>query len=277
MESAQTPQVTDLRQSPAYGKYIESLGWKVEKILDARSQILVFIRQLGPFGSIAKIQRIENFNWEKVKPILKNNKVWMTKLEPRGSNIQNLGSVGFHQDSWPMLATKTLRVDLTPKTEDIFSQFKKDARSILKKLRTMNYELRTNNFDEFYAIWKKAAKIKSLWIPPKKDFDSMLKCFNDQCFCITINNLAGAFILIHDQVAYYYYSGALPEGKRLDLPYLVIWECIQEAKKRGCKVWDFEGIYDPRWPNKGWLGFSHFKKSFGGYEVEFPGSFTKWF
>jgi lipid II:glycine glycyltransferase (peptidoglycan interpeptide bridge formation enzyme) len=52
---------------------------------------------------------------------------------------------------------------------------------------------------------------------------------------------------------------------------------MQEAKKRKCKLWDFEGIYDERFPNKDWLGFSHFKKSFGGSEILFPGSVTKWF
>lgn len=47
------------------------------------------------------------------------------------------------------------------------------------------------------------------------------------------------------------------------------------AKKRGCKIFDFEGIYDERFPNKSWLGFTHFKKSFGGYEVSYPGTYTK--
>ena len=129
----------------------------------------------------------------------------------------------------------------------------------------------------FYKIWKKSAKRKSLWIPPVKDYLSLLKSFDKNCFCITIDDQAGAVILVHDSVAYYYYAGATGEGTKQNLPYLIVWKAMQEAKKRKCKIWDFEGIYDERWPNKGWKGFSHFKKSFGGYEVEFPGSFTKWF
>ncbi len=271
MENTQSPQV-DLRQSKTYGKYIESLGWIVEG-----ENPQIFIRKMGIFGSIAKIQRFKNFDWKTIKPILKRRRVWMTKIEPIHSDLQSLRSNGFRQDSWPMLATKTLRVDLTPSLETIFNQFKKDCRYILRKLITHHQTLITNDFDNFYEIWKKSAKIKRLWIPSKKDFDSMVKIFGNNCFCITIDNLAGSFVLIHDHVAFYYYSGSLPEGKKLELPYLIIWECMKESKKRGCKIWDFEGIYDARWPNKGWLGFSHFKKSFGGYEVEFPGSFTKWF
>ena len=133
-----------------------------------------------------------------------------------------------------------------------------------------------NNFELFYEIWKKSAKRKSLWIPSEKEFQSLIKAFGDNIFCLTINSMAGAVVLTHRQTAFYYYAGSTAEGVVLNLPYLIVWEAMLAAKKRGCKVWDFEGIYDSRWPNKGWQGFSHFKKSFGGQEIEFPGSFEKW-
>ncbi len=258
--------IVEIRQSRPYAKYIESLGWKV---VGTNPQI--FIRNFGLFGAIAKIQRFDELNWDKTSQLLKQHHVWMTKFEPLSESVR------FHQDSWPMLGTKTLRIDLTPPTEKIFAQFKKDCRYVLRNVLNKNYKVQSNDFDNFYSIWEKAATKKHLWTPSKKDFDQLINAFGENCFCITVNNLAGSFVLIHDTIAYYYYSGALPEAKKLDLPYLVIWECIKEARKRGCKTWDFEGIYDSRWSNKSWLGFSHFKKSFGGYEVEFPGSFTKWF
>ncbi len=269
MENFKAPQV-DLRQSPLYGKYMESIGWKT---VGFHPQI--FIRKLGPFGSIAKIQRFKDFPWEKIQPILKQHKAWMVKIEP---NYQfSTVNSQFRQDSWPMLSTKTLQVDLTPNLNIIQSRFKKDCRYTLRKIDNGQLKIEINNFEKFYEIWKQAAGIKKLWIPSKKDLDSMVRIFGNNCFCITINDLAGSFVLINDATAYYYYSGALPAGKMLGLPYQVIWECMKEAKKRGCILWDFEGIFDPRWPNKGWIGFSHFKKSFGGNEIEFPGSFTKWF
>jgi lipid II:glycine glycyltransferase (peptidoglycan interpeptide bridge formation enzyme) len=55
----------------------------------------------------------------------------------------------------------------------------------------------------------------------------------------------------------------------------MVWYGILWGKKRGAKMFDFEGIYDSRFPNKSWLGFTHFKKSFGGKEVEYPGCFVK--
>ena len=271
MENLTTSQITDLRQSAPYAKYIQSMGWKVVTVDNTQ----VFIRSLGILGAIAKIQRVGlPINFSKMKTALKKQRVWMTKLEP--INFHPVPQ-GFRQDKWPLLASKTLRIDLTPSLATIKNRFKKDARYSIRKSQSANSKSQLNNFDGFYQLWRKANGIKKLWTPSKKQYGSLVDCFANNCFCITIDNLAGALVLIHDRVAYYYYAAALPEAKRKLLPYLVIWECIKEAKKKGCTTWDWEGIFDTRWPNKGWQGFTHFKKSFGGYEVSFPGSFIKWF
>ena len=245
--------MVDLRQSAPYARYISSIGWRVEKI----GGVNVFIRGLG----IAKIQRADiPADFPKIPG------VWMTKLEPLNKQIPK----GFRQDGWPLLASKTQRVDLNN------IKPKKDCRYILRKYSVSGIRYSVNNFEIFYEIWIKSAKRKSLWIPKEKNYYSLIKCFDKNCFCITISDQAGAVILIHNSVAYYYYAGATGEGTKQNLPYLVVWKAMQEAKKRGCKIWDWEGIYDERWPNKSWKGFTHFKKSFGGYEIEFPGSFTRW-
>lgn len=250
-------EIEDLRQSPEYKKYMERIGWKVVSG--------VFIRKLGPI-SIAKIQRTElPKNLDK---ILDDNHVMMCKYEPNIGTLTN-----FKQDNWPLLATKTLRVDLRLSETEIMNNFKKDARYTLRKHQETNHKIQTDDFDGFYEIWKKSARRKDLWIPSKKDYLALVECFGEKCFCVTINDAAGAVILTHKNVAYYYYAGSVVKS---DLPYLVVWEAMKMAKKMGCEIWDFEGVYDKRWPNKGWVGFSHFKKNFGGEEVEFPGCFTRW-
>ena len=68
------------------------------------------------------------------------------------------------------------------------------------------------------------------------------------------------------------YAATNKKGRATSAQYLVVVEAIKESKRRGAKIFDFEGIYDPRYhkQTKGWRGFTHFKKSFGGEEVEFP-------
>lgn len=266
----------DVHQAAEYGQYMETIGWKTIKV--GKRQI--FIRKMGP-GAIAKIQRVDlPILWEEIREVLIKYRVFMCKLEPmdgaEARQYEELKRQGFRLDTWPLLGTKTLRVDLRPDENDIFDGFKKDARYCIKKGSMSNVQCAINEFDRFYEIWKKAARRKNLWIPGKAEFMSLVECFGDKCFCITINDLSGNFILTHKQTAFYFYSGNSPEGKQSQLPYLTVWEAMKEAKRRGCKTWDFEGIFDARWPNKRWQGFSHFKKSFGGEEVEFPGCFSRW-
>lgn len=269
----------DLRQGEKYGRYIESIGWKVIKTPVTKTG--VFIRKLGPV-SLVKVQRFNTLpKFMELNEIYKKFHVVMCKLEPseniNSQDIDKLKDGGFKPSSWPLLATKTLRINLRPSEEKILSAFRKDCRYCIRRAESQKGLLKVyNEFDKFYMIWKQSAKRKNLWIPGHEEYLSLIKSFGDSVYCITLGNLSGAVILIYQQVAYYYYAGSTTEGVKKDLPYAVVWEAIKEAKRRGCTIWDFEGIFDARWPNKAWLGFSHFKKSFGGEEIEFPGSFEKW-
>lgn len=276
--------MNDLRQSTEYAAYIEKIGWKVISVGGPAASVQVFIRRLGILGAIAKIQRVNlPLPWDKIRPILKQHRVWMTKVEPLAPSSQftvlssQLGKLGFCQDNWPLLATKTLRVDLTPPLSKILAGFKKDCRYCIRRSQRLATSVQINNYDGFYELWRKAARIKRLWIPPKWQYDALIESFGRKALCLTIADLAGAVVLIHNQIAYYYYAAALPEAKRCYLPYTGVWKLMQKAKQHRCTIWDFEGIFDSRWPNRNILGYSHFKKSFGGYEVFFPGSFTRWF
>src|SRR3989344_2267219 len=229
----------DLRQARAYGDYIERIGWRTVKV----GKTQMFVRKLGPV-SIAKIQRVRLPILEnEVDFVLRENRVVMCKLEPsEGRDVPP----GFHPDSWPLLGTKTLRVDLRPNEAEIFERFKKDARYILRRTREVKRVVDVNKFDDFYDIWKMSSKRKNLWIPSRKDYNGLIEAFGKNCFCVTIDEMAGAVVLVHEKSAFYYYAGATREGNENNLPYLVVWEAMREAKRRGARVWDFEGIYDER-------------------------------
>lgn len=91
----------------------------------------------------------------------------------------------------------------------------------------------------------------------------------------TTHLLAGVFSIYTKDTAYYMYAASSTEGKKLFAPTLAAWESIKLAKKRGCKFYDFEGVYDQRFPIASWKGFSRFKLSFGENVVEYPGCYTK--
>lgn len=270
----------DIRQAGAYRKFMERIGWHVEEVDWKGGSCQIFIRHLWP-ASIAKIQRVNlPIPWERVHAVLKKHKVMMCKIEPNHQSTQDqiskLRALGFKQDNWPMLGTKTMFVDLRPAEATLFEGLGSDTRYKLRKLQKNTHHIELNNHDEFYSIFKKAFAIKGVWMPPRDQYDHLVNSFGGQCFCMTIDHTSGCLVLLNGSLASYFYGATLPEGKEHNTPYLLIWEAMLEAKKRNATVWEFEGIYDPRWPNKGWRGFSYFKERFRGEIVDFPGSFQRW-
>lgn len=271
----------NIRQSEEYGRYMRSLGWKVVWLNSEDNPIQVFIKDVSIFGAVAKIQRYHSpLPINLLDTLLKENRVIMCKLEPDESfnkeDWEELRRYGFRIDSWSLTGTKTSLVSLKLSEESIFDSFMKDSRYCIRKAKNQKNEIFLDRFDRFYDIWKVAARNKNLWIPSEKDLLCLKKEFGNNCYCIMVDDMAGCVVLIHDKEAHYYYSAALPEAKIRNLPYLVVWEAMKEAKIRGCEVWDFEGLFDERWPNNGWRGFTHFKKSFGGSEVDYFGCLVKW-
>ena len=86
---------------------------------------------------------------------------------------------------------------------------------------------------------------------------------------MTIIPIAAALFLFYDKKAYYWQAASTKQGKKLSAPSLLVWEGIKIAKKLKGEVFDFEGIFDERFPIESWKGFSHFKKEFGGEEINF--------
>jgi len=274
--------VVEIRQSQQWGKYLESLGWV--------SCGAIRIRKLL-FFSLIKYQRPPQLNktdLSKLKQLARKHKALFVKVEPvDNKQARFLESNGFKKDRWPLLAPKTIVIDITLSLEEIKASFKKDARYCLRRAEQNKLEAAVSknpahkDLLQFYALWKKTGKRGKFYVPSKKELFAKAKAFEDKCFLVQIKDMAGAFCGAHGQTCYYFHAASSLKGQKLHAPYLCLWEVIKFAKKEGCRVLDLEGIYDERFKSmtKKWRGFTVFKKKWGGMVVEFPGAYTKftWF
>ena len=73
------------------------------------------------------------------------------------------------------------------------------------------------------------------------------------------------------------HNGSTELGRKLIAPTVCVWEGVLEARRRKLKTFDFDGIDDGSKSLRHWKGFSKFKRSFGGKEIEFVSQFAKWF
>lgn len=71
---------------------------------------------------------------------------------------------------------------------------------------------------------------------------------------------------------YYAHAGSFGEARKLQANSPLLCYLIFDAKKKGFEVFDFYGVAPIDRTNHPWAGFSKFKRSFGGYEKKFNGT-----
>ncbi len=284
-------QFEDLRQSDGWSEYITRLGWRV---INPK----IYVRKLPIVGAVMKIQRPRVVPpVGEIDEIAKKHRALFVKLEPpfatplrqgfegqaASGGLRPSSLSGFEPDTWTLLPTRTIHLDLTPSEEEIFKNFSKDARYSVRKSRRSEVNIdQGDKIETFYKLLKETGGRKKFYVAPFKHLRAKAEAFkNKSALILAYHNkevTAGALILFHDRVAYYHHAASNPRGRDLLAAYLIVWEAIKLAKKRGCHTFDLEGIYDQRYKVCRRLKtLSVFKRKFGGEEITFPGSFVRYY
>jgi lipid II:glycine glycyltransferase (peptidoglycan interpeptide bridge formation enzyme) len=278
----------DLRQSDEWAEYLTRLGWQVVKRKSQIPNPKIYVRKLPLIGALAKIQRPAVIPpIEEIDRVAQKHRALFVKLEPGLNQKVRIKNQGFESDKWPLLPSRTIWLDITPDKDTIWANFSKDARYSIKKAKRLGVFVKIFKPDEkslpaFYKLFKETGRRKKFWVPPLKDLEAKVEAFKGNSLLILAYHhsepVAGALILFYDHVAYYHHAAASKKGRHLLAAYLIIWEAIKRAKERDCQILDLEGIYDPRYKiYRRWKGISIFKRKFGGEEVEYPGTYIKYY
>lgn len=266
----------DLRQTKNYAQYMSSLGWNVKKI----DRVYCYTKSIFSLMSVTKIQHPETF---KIKSINKLSRKYLLSqfiFEPF-TKVDLNKTKDFKLSKSPYLPSKTIHIDVRKSHNQLLKAMHQKTRYNIKIAERNGVEIKiSNDIQNFAKFWSRNVEGKHLnfW-SQEKSIIKLFKSFGkkiDLLIALKNEQLLGGILVPYSQdTAYYMYAAASDQGKRLHAPTLLVWEAIKLAKKKKLKVFDFEGIYDERFPLKSWLGFSKFKKTFGGQEVEYPGCFTK--
>ncbi len=279
----------DIRQTENYAKYLSLESWVVERI----NEVNHFIRKFPIIGSVLKLQRPEKIDFEIVDKLCRKYGIFQIILEPNlasGDSTFDHSSLlhqGYKLSKSPYLPTKTLQIDLTQSKEKIYANFTKDCKYNIRrgeKIKVREYST-LNDIRMWREAWKKSVKFNR-YVPSLQQLLNLRKSFGDKKFLfLASHNISGRIIGgalftvsshgMSNYISYYWYGFTNKEGRSSLSQYSLLYQGILWAKRMGCKTFDFESVYDSRFPNKSWLGFTHFKKSFGGREVLYPGCYTK--
>ncbi|KKR10390.1 MAG: Methicillin resistance protein [Microgenomates group bacterium GW2011_GWA2_39_19] len=271
----------DLRQTKEYANYMEKIGWQVEKIQNPNVKIQIFIRKIPLLGKVVKIQRPQFISKETIDEILISQKPIALYVEPPLLPLFSPLSQFSHSSSC-FLPPKTIHIDLKKTEKELLAGMKIKTRYNIKIAKKRGVVvIKSMDIDKFCNLWKSAARKRGMWLPLGKEITSLFESFGLNAHILLAYHddqpLGGILLICTKDICYYMYACSTPEGKKLFAPTLLAWEAIKLAKKKGCKIFDFEGVYDERYSQtKSWKGFTKFKEGFGGEIATYPETLVKY-
>jgi lipid II:glycine glycyltransferase (peptidoglycan interpeptide bridge formation enzyme) len=281
----------DIRQSKNYADYLRTQGWVIERI----NNINYFIKKFPILGSVLKIQRPKKIRYKDIKVLSEKYKAFQIIIEPDLASVVNSFSDihdlllhnGYKLSKSTYLPSKTIQIDLVQSKVEIYRNFSKDCKYSIRKGEGLKIESYNSpkKIKIFHEAWKKSVNFKR-YVPSLESLLSLNRSFpQSKSLFLASHNKSGSIIggaiftisshEVSNYITYYWQGFTNNEGRASLSQYSILYQGILWGKKMGCKIFDFEGIYDERFPNKSWLGFTHFKKQFGGKEVLYPGCYSR--
>jgi lipid II:glycine glycyltransferase (peptidoglycan interpeptide bridge formation enzyme) len=134
------------------------------------------------------------------------------------------------------------------------------------------------NEKDFFSILNEWSHRKNVYGFEEHLMRAIMRAFKKESWChfVELNGklISTLLMLKFGRVAVYYCAVSSKDGYAQKAPTALVWEGILAAKKAGCEILDFGGIYDPRYKDsyKRWTGFSKFKEGFSPTPFLYPPS-----
>ncbi len=224
------------------------------------------------FDELKEIAKKENCSFIRVAPL------WERSEE----NIKLFKDLGFRNS--PMHASTyeaTWKLDITLSEDELLRNMRKTTRYLIRQaLKNPKLEvIKSDKIEEaeLYDKLNRTVAKHQRFIPfsfefIKNEFDVFKKDGQTLLFFGKYQEeiIASALIIFWSGIGFYHQAALLPQYHRIPISYLLQWEVIKEAKKRGCKLYDFWGYVNPKEnPEHPWAGPTLFKMGFGGYKKEY--------
>lgn len=237
--------------------------------LNIKEKKEVFELLLVQFKKIAKEEKASFIRISPILPDSEENKNIFSRLGFRESPI--------HASAYEA----TLKLDICPSEDDLLKNMRKTTRYLIKKA-TENKDIviegscDSKDIETFQKLNKEVSKRQKFVSFSDNFVKNEFKVFVDGKEVVFLFGkykgevVAGALIIFWSRTAFYHQAASLSKFAKFSIPYLLQWEAIKEAKKRGCSVYDFWGFTDPeKFPKHPWAGPTLFKMGFGGSVKEY--------
>lgn len=184
-----------------------------------------------------------------------------------------------------MLAEHVWWLDITAEEDNLMKGFRKTMRNLIRRAGRDGVTIRKSTDIEDVEIFIEIHKdtVRRHGFVPYSDnyFREQFKAFvqDDQALMLIAEYegkpIAASMIMYYGNMGSYHHGASLSEYNKIPATYLMQWEAIKEAKKRGCVKYNFWGIVpEEKFHSKllkrphPFIGVTKFKTGFGGERID---------
>lgn len=221
-------------------------------------------------NKLKEIAQNEGCSFIRIAPLLERNK----------ENKKLFRDLGFKEA--PMHANAyeaTWKLDILPSEEELLKNMRKTTRYLIHQAEK-NSDLVIIKSDKLedvgiyqklnlaVAQYQKFAPFSITFV--KNEFEIFAKDGESLLFFGKYKGevVAAALVVFWAGIGFYHQAALDPKYHKIPVAYLLQWEAIKEAKRRGCRIYDFWGYVDPK-SRHPWVGPTLFKMGFGGKSYEY--------
>ena len=238
-----------------------------------------------PYGPVAKTNQAFKSALKSVETLAKSHNAIFTRIEPQNPEFKKSFPKNTKK-SKEINPTHTLVISLEPSREEIFGAVPRRTRGYFntyaKKGLTIEESKNPDDIKHLVALQKALAKDKKIGVFSEEYLKTQLSQPFASLYLVkyrpedakTDKVIAAVLIFDDEDTRYYIQAAQDKEYTKLAAPSIVVCQMLIDCIDKGIKYFDFWGIAPENAPkNHPWLGFTRFKKSFGGDEISYAGTY----
>lgn len=207
----------------------------------------------------------EKCSFVRIAPFINRNEI----------NRQLFKKLGFIYSPIHTHAEYTWNLNLQPSEEELLKNMRKTTRYGIRKAEREGVKIiQSTNIEDLkhYLKLQKETKLRHHFTPFSKDFlkNEFLAFLKDNQISLFLAQyqkeiVAAALVVFWQNISFYHHGASSLKFPKIPASYLLQWEIIKEAKKKGCQLHNFWGIAEEGKADHPWAGISLFKTGFGGF------------
>jgi len=237
----------------------------------------------GPLLDYSKSEHIAVF-FDFVKELATKEKYDFIRISPfeqmKPERVAVLKKYGFLRAPIHILAEHTWMLNIESDEDMLLANMNKNHRNLIRRCMRDGVEIRMTTddaaIDRLNNMTDTVAKRHNFHRFSRKFIRGEMETFAAKNQSVIFEARlpdgrvdASAMFIFYGNMAAYRHSASLHLDNKHPSSYLIQWEAIKEAKKRGIMWYNFWGIAPKDAPtNHPFYGITHFKKGFGGQERE---------